>query len=138
MIHKYEHRVLPEEIDVFGVAHYSNYLKWCSNALIDFFEYNNLGAGIFDDDSKQLRVGRVNIIYTKSAKFQDRINVQIIALIPQRKSLEVKLKIMTEDKLLVRAKITIAFVDSNTSELVNIPNEIQSLIKVQEEVVNEC
>jgi len=138
MIHKYEHRVLPEEVDVFRVVHYSNYLKWCSNALIDFFEHNNLGAGVFDDGNVQIRVGRVNIVYIKSAKFQDRIKVEIIDIVPQRKSMEVKLKIMVEDKLLVRAKITVAFVDSDTSKLVNVPNEIQSLIRVQEEVVNVC
>ena len=130
MIHKYEHRVLPEEVDAFRVVHYSNYLKWCSNTLINFFEHNNLGAGVFDNEKTQIRVGRVNIVYIKSAKFQDRINVQIVKLIPQRKSLEVKLKIMTEEKVLVRAKITIAFVDSNTSELVNIPNEVESLINI--------
>lgn len=138
MIYKYEHRVLPEEVDVFKVVHYSNYLKWCSNALIDFFNHNNLGSGVFEDGSIQIRVGRVNIVYMKSAKFQDKVNIQIIDLIPQRKSLVAKINIMTEDKLLIRAKITIAFVDSNTSELVNIPNEVESLIKVQEEIINEC
>lgn len=127
MLYSYEHKVTAEEIDVFKVVHFSNYFKWCSTALIEFFSSNGLGAGVFDNGKTEIRMGRVSAVYSKSAFYQDKININIEKLKNQRNSIEVLFKVKRENEALVKMKLTVAFVDSIEKKLVSVPKSVLSL-----------
>lgn len=128
MFFEWKHRVLPEEVDAFKVVHFSNYFKWCSAALIEYFHENGLGLGIFDNGDTEIRVGRINATYIESARLNDVVTVIIKQITNHRNSIQLKILIKVDDKLLNRTKMTVAFVNNKSGILVETPGELKSVI----------
>ncbi|MCL1702975.1 acyl-CoA thioesterase [Lysinibacillus sp. Bpr_S20] len=128
MLFELKHCVLPEEVDAFKVVHFSNYFKWSSLAFLKFFRHKGLKEGIFEDGMTEIRVGRVHSIYNGSAKQDDIVSICIKDLTINRNSIVLNIYMIIENKIINRSRMTIAFVNSRTGELVKTPNEIKLLI----------
>lgn len=127
MLHKLEHRVLPEEVDAFLVVNFSNYLKWCSMTLVDFMRENGVGLK-FERDSVEFRVARINANYVSSARLEDVITIYMNSFEMKRKKLELSFVIKENERILTRVKLAVAFVFSESAGLTEIPQELQDVI----------
>lgn len=127
MLHKLEHRVLPEEVDAFLVVNFSNYLKWCSMTLVDFMRENGVGLK-FERDSVEFRVARINANYVSSARLEDVITIYMNSFEMKRKKLELSFVIKENERILTRVKLAVAFVFSENAGLTEIPQELQDVI----------
>mmetsp|Transcript_14932 Transcript_14932/g.23543 ORF Transcript_14932/g.23543 Transcript_14932/m.23543 type:complete len:149 (-) Transcript_14932:163-609(-) len=118
------HHVQPVEVDGFQVVHFSNYMRWYSGAMMAAFEVNDLGPGRFCDGAVEIRVGRAQVAYISSARLGDAVSVEVLNIEVTRNGLVVTLRAMVEDRLISRARISVAFVDSATGRLTKAPQEV--------------
>lgn len=118
------HRVQTVEVDGFQVVHFSNYLRWFSGAMMSAFEVHGLGPGRFSDGRVEIRVGRAQIAYVASARLGDNVSVEVAGVDVTRNGLVVALRAVTNDRLLSRARISVAFVDTATGRLTGTPAEV--------------
>jgi acyl-CoA thioester hydrolase len=128
---QWQHRVLPEEVDAFGVVHFSNYVKWCSAAMMELFAANGLGPGQFDEGRVEVRVGRMQVVYASSARLSDKLTVSVPKVTLQKKSLVLQMRIGIaeadgSERVAARAKLTIAFVEAASGKLTDAPEDVKA------------
>ncbi|SFR57318.1 acyl-CoA thioesterase [Anaeromicropila populeti] len=128
MIYELEHKVLPEEVDAFQVVNFSNYLRWCSMTFIHYLESVGLDVR-FNNGDTEFRVARLNVNYVASARLNDVAKISICSFKKMRNKLEIHLVIAMEGKVLTRAKMAIAFVQSCNSQLTFIPEELAKVLE---------
>ena len=75
--HTFSFRVFFEDIDMQGIVHHSNYVKFFERARTEFF--NDLGFSlhrVMDDLSVQFVIRGINIKYQKPARFEDQLTIE--------------------------------------------------------------
>ena len=112
-IHSFKVRVYYEDTDAGGIVYYANYLKFFERArtemIYDLFGLNHKKLKINHDVVFVVR--SCNIKYSKSAEFEDQLNIQteIIKKSPVRLNLLQEVK--REEELLVSAEIELAVIN---------------------------
>jgi Predicted thioesterase len=117
-------RVSPEEVDVFRVVHFSNYLKWCSSAMTEMFHMLGVGIGSFEGGAVEIRVGRLQMVYMRSVRLNDIASIRIADVEVKNKRMVLTLSIQVEGQVCARGRLTVAFVKADTGELTGFPADL--------------
>ncbi|MFF1925231.1 acyl-CoA thioesterase [Streptomyces sp. NPDC058221] len=127
MIINLEHAVQDAEVDEFEVVHFSNYLKWYSNALKEFLAAHSTPPGFFGD-GVEIRVARVKASYSNSALRGDTVTTSITRAENLGRSLRLNFKAESRGKLLARAELNLVFVQREPYRLLPVPQAIADRI----------
>jgi YbgC/YbaW family acyl-CoA thioester hydrolase len=119
-----DRRVSPEEVDVFRVVHFSNYLKWCSSAMTEMFHKLGVGIGTFEGGAVEIRVGRLQMVYMRSVRLNDLAHIRIADVEIKDKRMVLLLSINVEGRVCARGRLTVAFVKAETGELTSFPTDL--------------
>lgn len=118
-------RVYWEDTDAGGVVYYANYLKFLERArsewlrALGFEQPELLGrhGGMFV-------VKRVEADYLLPARFNDSLNVEAVLIEQNKASLVMAQRILSEDVVLITARVTLVWVKENSFKPARIPAEI--------------
>ncbi len=118
-------RVYWEDTDAGGVVYYANYLKFLERArsewlrALGFEQPELLGrhGGMFV-------VKRVEADYLLPARFNDSLNVEAVLIEQNKASLVMAQRILSEDVVLMTARVTLVWVKENSFKPARIPAEI--------------
>ncbi|WP_406454320.1 hypothetical protein OH768_16460 [Streptomyces sp. NBC_01622] len=120
MILSVEHPVLDAEVDEFEVVHFSNYLRWYSNALKEFLGRYSSPPG-FLGDGVEVRVARVRASYSNSALRNDTVRVSVTRAENLGRSLQLRFRAEARGQLLARAELDLVFVQKDPYRLLSVP-----------------
>ncbi|MEW2291334.1 thioesterase family protein [Streptomyces sp. NPDC006743] len=123
MIIKLEHPVHDAEVDEFEVVHFSNYLKWYSNALKEFLGRYSSPPGFFGE-GVEIRVARVRASYSNSALRGDTVSTSITRAENLGRSLRLNFRAESRGKVLARAELNLVFVRKEPYALLPVPQAI--------------
>jgi len=73
----YEHKVQYYETDKMGIVHHSNYIRWMEEARVDFLEQIGWGMDRLEALGMVSPVTAVECKYKVSAKFPERIRIEV-------------------------------------------------------------
>ena len=118
-------RVYWEDTDAGGVVYYANYLKFLERArsewlrALGFEQPELLGrhGGMFV-------VKRVEADYLLPARFNDSLNVEAVLIEQNKASLVMAQRILSEDAVLMTARVMLVWVKENSFKPARIPAEI--------------
>ncbi|GAA3225182.1 hypothetical protein MTQ10_18560 [Streptomyces sp. XM83C] len=123
MILSVEHPVRDAEVDEFEVVHFSNYLKWYSNALKEFLGRYSSPPGFFGE-GVEIRVARVRASYSNSALRNDTVQVSVTRAENLGRSLQLHFRAEARGKLLARAELNLVFVQKEPYRLLPVPESV--------------
>jgi acyl-CoA thioesterase FadM len=127
----YRHRVCPAEVDGFHVVHFSNYFRWLSAALFDWFDAAGLGPGRFCNGTVEVRIGRAQAAYVSSARLGDDIEATVGRVVLEERRLMLCCTIRCSRGYLVRGRLTLAFINATTGALTLIPDEVREALRAR-------
>jgi len=106
-----------EDVDSYGIAHHARMIAYLERARWRFF------AQQFDvmDRSIHPVMYHVEMKYKKTAKLLDELMVSVFIKSLEEFKLILDYRIRRGDELIAKASTTLAFVDSDTKELVPVP-----------------
>ncbi|EFM11533.1 4-hydroxybenzoyl-CoA thioesterase [Paenibacillus curdlanolyticus YK9] len=119
-----ERRVSPEEVDIFRVVHFSNYLKWCSAAMTEMFHRLDVGIGSFDGDTVEIRVGKLQMVYIRSVRLNDVATIKISQIVVKSNRMELSMSVSVGENVCARGRLTVAFVEAATGAITRCPEEL--------------
>ncbi|WP_424212993.1 acyl-CoA thioesterase [Streptomyces sp. BI20] len=120
MILSLEHPVIEAEVDEFDVVHFSNYLKWYSNALKEFLSRYSEPPGFFGE-GVEVRVARVRASYSNSALRDDIVKVSVTKVENLDRTLRLSFRSEARGRILARAELNLVFVQKDPYKLLPVP-----------------
>jgi|TARA_B110000027_G_C16090641_1_gene288234 acyl-CoA thioester hydrolase len=113
-IHNFNLSVYYEDTDAGGIVYYANYLKFIERARSEMiYELFNLNHQKLKKDHDAIFVVRsCNVKYSKSAKFEDKLNVQTTIIKKSAVRLNLLQEVKRKKELLVSADVELAVVNS--------------------------
>jgi len=136
MILSVEHPVLDAEVDEFEVVHFSNYLRWYSNALKEFLGRYSSPPG-FLGDGVEVRVARVRASYSNSALRNDTVRVSVTRAENLGRSLQLRFRAEARGRLLARAELDLVFVQKDPYRLLPVPADFAARLAQEQPAPRE-
>jgi|TARA_B110000914_G_scaffold150339_1_gene131750 acyl-CoA thioester hydrolase len=113
-IHNFDLSIYYEDTDAGGIVYYANYLKFIERARSEMiYELLNISHLSLKKDHDVIFVVRTcNIKYLKSAKFEDKLNVQTTIIKKSAVRLNLIQEVKRRKELLVSADVELALINS--------------------------
>ena len=118
-------RVEFEDVDSYKIAHHTKLLAYLERARTDYF--SNVGIPLGELPFAVL-VQQVSMRFISSARLFDEVTVSVAIKSCESYKFVVEQKIMRGSELLVKAQVTHALQDFNTSEIVAVPDTFFELM----------
>ena len=129
---KWSVRIYFEDTDSGGVVYHSNYLKFMERARTEWLRSLNLNqADLKKKDKIMFVVAKVYIDYKKAAQFNDALDIETSVDNIGASKVDLTQNIMKNSELYTSAKVSNAFIHSETFK----PQRIPKLIKQQMETL---
>ena len=121
-------RVYYEDTDAQGVVYYANYFRYMERARTEWLRALGIDqARLLNEQRRMFVVTASNAEFLAPARFNDEVVVTAALAGLTRATFEIEQNIflqMADDKLLVRGKITAAFLNADTMRPMRVPAEI--------------
>ncbi|MFW8589253.1 tol-pal system-associated acyl-CoA thioesterase [Glaciecola sp. 2405UD65-10] len=117
-------RVYYEDTDAGGIVYHANYLKFMERARTEWVRSLGVNQHNLLEQSLGFVVIDMNIRFQHSAKLDDMLSVSCEVITIKRASLVFEQSILHEGKVLVRATVKVACVNTSTNKPIAIPSTI--------------
>ena len=129
-IHHWPIRIYYEDTDSGGVVYHSNYLKFMERARTEWLRDFEIDQKALKDNlNLMFVVHEIDIKFTRSAVFNDEIEVQTKLEKLGSVKIELEQKIFRSSELLIESRVVVASVNSISMKPMRIPNEIKLLME---------
>lgn len=128
MSQEYKHQVTVEfeDVDSYQIAHHARLIAYLERARVRYF--NSLGYDLANLDFNPV-LYHLDIKFKKTVKLLDELSIFLTVGEVKTFLLELNYRIQKSDQLVAKAKTTLAFVDSQTKELIPVPSIISEITK---------
>jgi acyl-CoA thioesterase FadM len=96
--------------------------------MMEGLRVSGLGPGRFSNGTVEIRVGRVQAAYVGSARLGDHVEAVVRRWTLERCSLVVHCVVQCAGRVLVRGRLTVAFIESATGALTETPDEVRAAL----------
>jgi len=121
-------RVYYEDTDAGGIVYHANYLKYMERARSDWVRALGISQQYLLEQSLAFVVIDMNITFKHSAKLDDVVKISCEVLTKKRASLTFAQEVTKDNKLLVKAEVKVACVNTKHSRPTAIPKELLNAI----------
>lgn len=124
----YTRKIHVYETDLMGIVHHSNYLRFCEEARVDWFQKNKVNQVLTTEDVFSLVVVSTRVQHKIPIRFGDPVEIQM-QLKAEGPRLVIQYKLQNKDKLFALAETVHCRIDMNFKVLRLAPQIIQRLEK---------
>ena len=130
---KFDLRVYYEDTDAQGVVYYANYLKYLERARSEWLRQGGIPVSLLANEQNLVFVvRRVEIDYMAAAKLDDELSITVELVEVSKVSFKLNQNILRQGKVLSRASLKLACLDSTKFKPVRIPDKINELIQTSQ------
>jgi acyl-CoA thioester hydrolase len=125
--HQIAVRIYYEDTDIGGVVYYANYLRYLERARTEWLRDAGFELDAILRDMKAVFVvRRIEVDYRAPALFGNMIDVTCEPQSVGRSKLTIKQRVFRSNELLVSAEVTLAFIASDLSHPVAMPESLRA------------
>lgn len=129
--HVFRHRVRFRECDPMGIAYHVHYLDWFEYARTEALRHLGVPYKDIADSGITLPVTHLEIDYKESARYDEKIRVETVALLsPSTVRIACHYRVLrdADDRLLATGRVDLCFFDPERGRPVPAPDMVTSLV----------